>query len=49
MVRPDDAAHITAIYGEVVEGFSEEAEILAPHGSIDHATDLEPGYNVPYG
>jgi hypothetical protein len=48
MVPTDDGGHIPAIYGEFVEGFSKEAETLAPHRSIDHAIDLEPGYNLPY-
>jgi len=49
MVPTDDGGHIPAIYGEFVEVFSKEAETLAPHRSIDHAIDLEPGYNLPYG
>ena len=27
----------------------EKAETLPPHRSTDHAIDLEPGYNLPYG
>lgn len=39
-----------AIYGDCVEVFSKAmAETLPPHRLIDHAIDLEPGYNVPYG
>jgi len=49
MVPTDDGGHIPAIYGEFVEVFSKEAETLVPHRSIDHAIDLEPGYNLPYG
>jgi hypothetical protein len=29
--------------------FTKEGETLAPHRSIDHAIDLELGYNLPYG
>jgi len=33
-----------------VEVFSKtQAETLPPHRSTDHAIDLEPGYNLPYG
>ena len=33
-----------------MEVFSKaKAETLSPHRSIDHAIDLEPGYNLPYG
>ena len=47
----DDGGHllIPAIYGEFVEVFSNEPESLAPHRSIDHAIELERGYNLPYG
>jgi hypothetical protein len=50
MVPIDDGGHIPAIYGDFVEVFSEaKAETLPPHRSINHAIDLEPGYNLPYG
>jgi len=50
MVPTDDGGHIPAIYGDFVEVFSEtKAETLPPHRSTDHAIDLEPGYNLPYG
>jgi len=50
MVPTDDGGHIPAIYGEFVEVFSKtKAETLPPHRSTDHAIDLEPGYNLPYG
>jgi len=41
--------HIPAIYGDFVEGFSNEEEILPQHQSIHPAIDLEPGYNLPSG
>ena len=41
---------IPAICGDFVEIFSKaKEEILPPHQSIDHALDLEPGYNLAYG
>jgi len=50
MVPTDDRGHIPAIYGEFVEVFSKDnVETLPPHRSTDHAIDLEPGYNLPYG
>jgi len=50
MVPTEDGGHIPATYGEFVEVFSKEkAETLPPHCSIDHAIDLEPGDNLPYG
>ena len=49
MVPTQDGGHIPAIYGEFVEVLGKEAETLVPHRSIDHAIDLEPGYNLPYG
>jgi hypothetical protein len=49
-VPTDDGGHIPAIYGDFVEVFSKsKAETLPPHRSTDHAIDLEPGYNLPYG
>jgi len=49
MVRTDDGEHIPAIFGEFVVDFSNEPETLVPHRSFDHAIDLEPSYNLPYG
>jgi hypothetical protein len=50
MVSTDDGGHIPATYGESVEVFSKhKAETHLPHWSTDHAIDLEPGYNLPYG
>jgi len=50
MVPKDDGGHILAIYGEFVEVFSKDkAETLPPHRSTDHAIDLVPGSNLPYG
>jgi hypothetical protein len=49
MVPTDDGVHIPAIPGDFVEVFCKEGETLPPHRSIDHAIDLEPGYNLPYG
>jgi len=49
MVPTDDGGHIPAIHGDFVEVFCKEAKTLPPHQSIDHAIDLEPGYNFPYG
>jgi len=50
MVPTDDGGHILATYGEFVEVFSKDkVETLPPHWSTDHAIDLEPGYNLPYG
>jgi hypothetical protein len=35
---------------DYVDEFSKDrAETLAPHRPIDHAIDLEPGINIPYG
>jgi len=50
MVPTDDGGHILAIYGDFMEVFSKaKAETLSPHPPIEHAIDLEPGYNLPYG
>jgi hypothetical protein len=50
MVCTDDGGHIPATYGEFVEVFSNvRAETLPPHRSTDHAIDLEPSHNLPYG
>jgi hypothetical protein len=49
-VPTDDAGYIPAIYGDFLQVFSKtKAEILPPHRSTDHAMDLEPGNNLPYG
>jgi len=50
MVPSDDGGHIPAIYGDFVQVFTKtKAETLPPPRSNDHALDLEPGYNLPYG
>jgi hypothetical protein len=49
-VCSDDGGFIPAKYSEFVEVFSKtKADTLAPHCSIDHAIDLEPGCKIPYG
>jgi hypothetical protein len=49
MVPTENGRHILARYGDFVEVFSNaKAETLPLHWSIDHAIDLEPGYNLPY-
>jgi hypothetical protein len=51
-VPTDDGEHILipAIYRDFVEVFSKaKAETHSQHRPIDHAIDLEPGYNLPYG
>ena len=49
-VCTDDGGYIPAKYSEFVEAFSKtKADTLAPHRSIDHAIDLEPGCKIPYG
>jgi hypothetical protein len=49
-VSTDDGGYIPAKYSEFVEVFSNtKAETLAPHRSIDHAIDLEPGCKITYG
>jgi hypothetical protein len=46
----EDIFLLPAIYGDFVEVFCKAKEqILSPHRSIDHAIDLEPGYNLPSG
>jgi len=46
----DNGGLIYAIYGEFMEVFSKaKVKTLPPHQSTDHAIDLEPGYNLPYG
>jgi hypothetical protein len=46
----DEGGRIPAKYQEFVEVFSmAKAEILPPHRPIDHAIDLEPGHQMPYG
>jgi len=50
MVSTDDGGHNLAIYEDFLEVFSNgNAETLPPHRSTDHAIDLEPSYNLPYG
>jgi hypothetical protein len=50
MVSTDNGGHIPVIYGDFVEVFSTtKAETLPPYRSTDHAIDLEPGYNLPFG
>jgi len=50
MVPIDDGGHILTIHGDFVEVISKaKAETLPPHWSIDHAIDVQPGYNLPYG
>jgi len=49
MVPTEDGGHIQAIYGDPVEVFSKEVQILVKHRSIDHAINLAPGYNLAYG
>jgi len=49
-ISTDDGGFIPAVYSEFVDIFSKaKAETLAPHLSIDHAIDLEPGFKLPYG
>jgi len=49
-VCTDDGGYIPTKYSEFVEVFSKtKADTLAPHRSIDHAIDLEPGCEIPYG
>jgi len=37
-------------YKDYVDVFSKDrAETLSPHRPIDHAIDLEPDFNLPYG
>jgi len=48
-VPTDDGGHIQALCGDFVEIISmAKADALPPH-PIDHAIDLEPSYNLPYG
>jgi hypothetical protein len=52
MVPTDDGALILipAIYGDFVKASHKaKAKTLLPHLAIDHAIDLPPGYNLPYG
>jgi hypothetical protein len=49
MVPTDDGGHIPATHGDFGEVFCKDAKTLPPHRSIDHAIDLEPGYNLPHG
>jgi len=46
----DNGSFIPTKDSEFVEVFSKvKAETLAPHCSIDHTIDLEPGFKLPYG
>lgn len=46
----DDKGHFPAIYGDFVEVSSKANTVtLPPRRSTDHAIDLEPCYNLPYG
>jgi len=50
MVSIHDGGHILTIHGDFVEVISKaKGETLSPHRSNDHAIDLQPGYNLPYG
>ena len=50
LVATDDRKLIPAMYKDFLEAFSKaKAETLLLWRSIDHAIDLEPGYNLPYG
>jgi len=50
MVPTDDGGHIPATYGELMEVFSKDmVETLPLYQSTDHAIDLEPAYELPYG
>jgi hypothetical protein len=50
MIRTDDGGYISDKYWEFVEVFSKaKADTLAPHQSIDHAINLQPGCKIPYG
>ena len=49
LLATDAGGHIPAIYGEFVVNSSKEPETLMPHWSIDHAIDLEHGYNLLFG
>jgi len=49
-IATDDGGFIPAVYSEFVYVFSKaKEETLAPHRSIDHAIDLEPGFKLLYG
>jgi hypothetical protein len=49
-ISTDDGGFIPVVYSEFMDVFSKaKAETLAPHRSIDHAIDLEPGFKLPYG
>jgi hypothetical protein len=49
-ISTDDGGFIPAVYSEFVDVFSKaKEETLAPHRSIDHAIDLEPGFKLPCG
>jgi hypothetical protein len=49
-VETDDGHRIPAVYAEYLGVFSKaKAETLPPHRAVDHAIDLEPGTQLPYG
>jgi hypothetical protein len=49
-VCTDRGGYIPAKYSEFVKVFSKtKAETLAPHRTINHAIDLEPGWKIQYG
>jgi hypothetical protein len=49
-VCTDDGGYIPTKYSECVEDFSKtKAVTLAPHRLVDHAIDIEPCYQFPYG
>jgi len=49
MVPTDDEGYIPPIYGDFVEVISRaNAEALLPQ-PIDHAIDLAPSFNLPFG
>jgi len=49
-ISTDNGGFIPVVYSEFVDNFNNaKSERLAPHRSIDHAIDLEPGFKLPYG
>jgi hypothetical protein len=49
-VRTDNGGYIPTKYSEFGEVFSKNrADTLAPHRSIDHAINLDPGCKIPDG
>jgi hypothetical protein len=48
-ISTDDGGFIPTVYSEFQDVLCiAKAETLAPHRSIDHAIDLEPGFKLPY-